>query len=367
MFPTDPNSLYVRHEALRAFMEDVFTSLGVPEEDAAIGADVLLEADLRGIDSHGAGRLWIYVDRLKSGQQPPVTTVTAVNEGPGTALLDGGSGLGHVVAVRAMETALRKAKETGIAGVAVRNSSHFGFAGYYPLMAVEQGMVGMAFTNARPSICPTFGSEPMLGTNPIAFGAPTDLEFPFLLDIATSIIQRGAVELYDRLGMNLPDGLVIDPEGNPLSDPASILKRMVEGNAALLPLGGPGEATGGYKGYGLAAMVEIFSAAFQDGPYLRQVTGVGMGHFFIAIDVSRFIPLPLFRTVAGNILRDLRNSRKIPGQPRVYVAGEKEYDMRQVRLEQGIPLSRETLAQLDAMAEELHVKHILRSQKEGSR
>lgn len=367
MFPVDPNSLYVRPEALRTFMEDVFRSLGVPEEDAAIGADVLLEADLRGVDSHGSGRLWIYVDRLKKKQQSPVTTVTTVTEGPGTALLDGGSGLGHVVAVRAMEVALHKAGETGIAGVAVRNSSHFGFAGYYPLMAVEQGMVGMAFTNARPSICPTFGCEPMLGTNPIAFGAPTDLAFPFLFDAATSIIQRGAVELYDRLGMDLPGGLVIDPEGKSLSDPAAILKKMMEGNAALLPLGGAGEAMGGYKGYGLAAMVEILSAAFQNGPYLKQVTGVGLGHFFIVIDVSRFLPLPVFKALAGNILRDLRGSRKLPGEPRIYVAGEKEYDIRNERLDHGIPLSGETLAQLDAMAKDLHVERLVRSEKECCR
>lgn len=234
-------------------------------------------------------------------------------------------------------------------------------------MAVEQGMVGMAFTNARPSICPTFGCEPMLGTNPIAFGAPTDLAFPFLFDAATSIIQRGAVELYDRLGMDLPGGLVIDPEGKSLSDPAAILKKMMEGNAALLPLGGAGEAMGGYKGYGLAAMVEILSAAFQNGPYLKQVTGVGLGHFFIVIDVSRFLPLPVFKALAGNILRDLRGSRKLPGEPRIYVAGEKEYDIRNERLDHGIPLSGETLAQLDAMAKDLHVERLVRSEKECCR
>jgi LDH2 family malate/lactate/ureidoglycolate dehydrogenase len=172
------------------------------------------------------------------------------------------------------------------------------------------------------------------------------------------------VELYDRLGMDLPEGLVIDPEGKSLSDPAAVLKSMVEGSAALLPLGGLGEATGGYKGYGLAAMVEILSAAFQNGPYLRQVTGVGMGHFFIVIDVSRFLPLPIFKSVAGNILRDLQGSRKIPGESRIYVAGEKEYDTRKERLERGVPLSRETLMQLDAMAEDLGVSPLDRSGKE---
>lgn len=353
------NSVYVAAPELRRFMEQAFESLGVPADEARISADVLLEADLRGIDTHGIGRLSIYVGRLQAGTQAPTSAIGVVEEGPGTALVDGGGGMGHVVSTKVMEKfVIKKAKENGIAGIAVRNSSHFGFAGYYPLMAAEHGMIGMAFTNARPSICPTFGTEPMLGTNPIAFGAPTDLDFPFLFDAATSIIQRGAVELFERIERPLPEGLVVGPEGEALSDPTSILAGMLKDQAALLPLGGRGEDKGGHKGYGLAIMVEILSAALQNGPYLKQVTGIGMGHFLFAMDVTRFVPLDVFRSVTGNILRDLRNSRKEPGQERIYVPGEKEHIMRKQRLETGVPLPPGFVKKLEAMADDLGIARL---------
>ncbi len=351
-----PDSIYIPSESLRSFMERVFAALGVPAEDARITADVLLEADLRGIDSHGIGRLSIYVDRLRSGSQNPKAPLALVSEAPGTALLDGGSGMGQVIAVRAMELAIRKAKETGIAGVAARNSSHFGFAGYFPLMAADKGMIGMAFTNARPSICPTFGTEPMLGTNPIAFAAPTDLDFPFLFDAATSIIQRGTVELHDRLHVRLPENLVIGPSGESLSDPAGILQGMLKDSAALLPLGGRGEEGGGHKGYGLAILVEILSAALQNGPYLKHVTGVGMGHFFLAIDISKFLPVETFRKITGAILRDLQNSRKEPGRDRIFVSGEKEHLTRLERRKTGIPLPPDFVEKLRRMAGQVGVE-----------
>lgn len=343
-------------------MEDVFVRLGLPKDEARLTADVLVEADLRGIDTHGVGRLLIYVNRLRSGLQKPTTSVVTVADSPGTALLDGGAGMGQVVASKAMEIAIQKARETGIAGIAVRNSSHFGFAGYYPLMAAAQDMVGLAFTNARPSICPTFGTEPMLGTNPIACAAPTDMEFPFLFDAATSIIQRGTVELFDRLQSSVPPDLVMGQNGETLSDPASILEKMLEGTAALLPLGGKGEESGGHKGYGLAIMVEILSAAFQNGPYLRHVTGVGMGHFFIAIDISRFLPVQTFRRVAGSILRDLQQSRKEGEKNRIYVPGEKEYYKKRERMKMGIPLPADFLLPMDELAEELGVRSIQRKE-----
>jgi L-2-hydroxycarboxylate dehydrogenase (NAD+) len=355
-----PDSVFRPAEKLRSFMESIFITLGLSVENARITTDVLLEADLRGIDTHGVGRLSIYADRLASGKQNPEAPLSIVSEAPGTALLDGGAGMGQVVAVRAMEMAVRKAGDTGIAGIAVRNSSHFGFAGYFPLMAAEKGMMGMAVTNARPSICPTFGTEPMLGTNPIAFAAPTDLEFPFLFDAATSIIQRGTVELYDRLHLSVPEGLVVGESGETLTSPASILEGMVRGEASLLPLGGRGEESGGHKGYGLAVMVEILSAALQNGPYLKHVTGVGLGHFFLAIDISKFLPVETFKSVAGAILRDLQNSRKECGRDRIFVPGEKEFLIRRERMESGIPLPPDFLLKLDEMAAEVGVKPLAR-------
>lgn len=355
----DANCTNVDHEKLRAFIESVLERLSVPVKDGKRISDVLVEADLRGFDTHGIGRFHIYVDRLKSGAQSPTSKITVLSESSGTALLDGGGGMGHVISTEAMKLAIKKAEENGIGAVAVRNSSHFGFTGYYPLMASSEGMVGVAFTNARPSTCPTFGTEPILGTNPIAFSAPTDLDFPFLFDAATSIVQRGAVEMFERNGQVMPDGLVTGSDGVSLNDPSEILKKLLSGEAALLPLGGLGEINGGHKGYGLSVMVEILSAAFQNGPYLKQVTGIGMGHFFIAIDVSKFLPLEAFRSVAGAILRDLQNSRKEKEASRIYVAGEKEHETRSKRLKSGIPITPELMVQLDSMAQELSVPRLL--------
>ena len=189
---------YLPVTLIQDFIYDTFASLGVPADDARICADVLITSDLRGIESHGIGRLKYYYDRIKSGQHQVITNISILQETPTTAVLDGNHGMGMVIGTRAMRKAIDKAKIAGLGAVAVRNSTHFGIDGYYALMAVKENMVGLSFTNARPSIAPTFGVEPMLGTNPIAFGAPTDGECPFIFDAATSIIQRGKVEVYSR-------------------------------------------------------------------------------------------------------------------------------------------------------------------------
>ena len=339
--------VYIDVATLRNFMVDVFVGVGVPRVDADICAEVLITSDLWGIDSHGIQRLKMYYDRIKEGKQLPITKISIVREGPTTALIDGGNGMGHVVAYRAMQMAIAKAKEYGTGAVAVRNSNHFGIAGYYALMAVREGMVGMAVTNARPAVAPTFGVEPMLGTNPLTFGCPTDEEFPFLIDCATSITQRGKIEVLDRLGEPTPEGLVIDANGEPLTDTKSILKGLIEGTAALLPLGGLGETTGGHKGYGYSTLVEILSAAFGGGPYLKGLaeadrdkkTPYRLGHFFLAINVSSFTSLEEFKRTAGNIVRQLRSSKKARGQTRIFTAGEKEYEKQKERLKTGIPIN----------------------------
>ncbi|MCX7678961.1 MAG: Ldh family oxidoreductase, partial [Spirochaetes bacterium] len=193
------------------FIIEVFKKLGVPEEDAKTCADVLIAADKLGIDSHGVNRLKpIYYDRIKEGIQKPVTNFEIVRETPTTAVVDGHDGMGMVIAKRANQMAIEKANDCGLGMVAVRNSTHYGIAGYYVLKAVEAGMIGITGTNARPSVAPTFGVENMLGTNPLTFGIPTDEEFPFLLDCATSLTQRGKIEVYERLGKELPLGWVID-------------------------------------------------------------------------------------------------------------------------------------------------------------
>lgn len=319
---------------LKRFIETAFIKLDVPEEDAKICADILITSDLRGIESHGIGRLRMYVDRIKNGQIENKAALETVRESPTTAVIDGHHGLGMVIGYHSMNLAIKKAVEFGMGAVAVRNSTHFGIDGYYPLMAIEQGMIGMSFSNARPAVSPTFSTQPKLGTNPIAFGAPTDEEFPFLFDAATSITQRGKIEVLNREEKPAYKGWVIDSEGNPMTDPQSILAGLTQDQAALLPLGGDTEALGSHKGYGLSTMVEILSASLQSGAFLSALSGLNadgsngrfkVGHFFMAISVDSFLPLNDFKKNIGDLLRELRTSRKTPGQPRIYTAGEKEF------------------------------------------
>ena len=218
------NVKWIDFDTMEKFMIDVFKGIGVPEEDAKICADVLIWADKRGIDSHGSNRLKpIYYDRIKDGIQFPVTNFEIVKEGPTTAVVDGHHGMGMVIGRRSMEMAIEKVKKYGMGMVAVRNSTHYGAAGYYADMAAKAGMIGITGTNARPSIAPTFGVENMLGTNPLTFGMPTDEDFPFLLDCATSITQRGKIEVYAKLGKKMPEGWVIDENGDYQNDTDKIL------------------------------------------------------------------------------------------------------------------------------------------------
>lgn len=340
--------VWIPFELLERFMRDVLAAAGVPPAQAAIVAEVLIESDRRGIDSHGIGRLRpIYIDRLREGIMNPVTEIEVVRERKTTAVLDGHNGLGHVVGQKAMEMTVDKAREHGLGMTVVRNSTHYGIAGYYASMAVEEGMIGITGTNARPSIAPTFGVENMLGTNPITFGIPSDEEFPFILDCATSVTQRGKIEVYARAGKELPPGWVIDEQGRTRTDTAQVLIDLTKGKAALAPLGGLGEDGGGYKGYGYATVVEILCAALQDGAYLKMLNGFDekgnkipypLGHFFIAINVEEFIELERFKQITGNILRELRASKKAPGAQRIFTAGEKEWLAWQYRREHGCPV-----------------------------
>ena len=351
-------------EVIERFILAVFTRLGVPEADARICADVLIAADLRGIESHGVGRLKYYYDRIQAGRQVVRTTIEVVHETETTAVLDGHHGMGHVIAHRAMRLAMDKAKRYGTGAVAVRNSTHFGIAGYYSLMAAQEGMVGLCVTNARPAIAPTWGAEPMLGTNPIALAAPSDMDFPFNFDGATSIIQRGKAEVAARAEKPLHEGWVIDAAGRPVTDAAAVLRDLDTAQAALLPLGGAGELYAGYKGYDLATVVEILSAALCGGAFLKDLLGVApdgsrrpfmLGHFFLALDVAHFVPLEESCRTTGGIMRALQGSRKAAGQERIYVAGEKEHERAQRVREEGVPVNRNLRAELQAMRDALEI------------
>jgi LDH2 family malate/lactate/ureidoglycolate dehydrogenase len=342
------NIQFVSWDLIVDFIKDAFIKLGVPEDEAKICADVLMESDRRGIESHGCNRFKsIYVDRILAGIQNPVTEFEIIKQSPTTAVVDGHDGMGMIVAYRSMKMAIEMAKKYGMGMVAARNSTHYGIAGYYATMATKENMIGITGTNARPSIAPTFGVENMLGTNPLTFGIPTDEEFPFVLDCATSISQRGKIEYYARIGKDTPEGMVIGKDGKPITDSNQILIDLVNGDAALAPLGGIGEELGGYKGYGYATVVEILSAALQAGSYLRMLSGIGrhgekipyhLGHFFIAIDTEAFVGADEFKKTAGDILRMLRSSKRAPGEERIYTSGEKEYLAWLERKDKGVPV-----------------------------
>ncbi|MFW9852889.1 MAG: Ldh family oxidoreductase [Candidatus Thorarchaeota archaeon] len=353
---------YIDYNKLHNFMKDVFIGLGYPEEEAQVSADVLIEADLRGIQSHGIQRLKYYYVRVKSGQHL-TNKYEVIKNNDATAVIDGHHGNGHYISYKAMNMAIKKAKKYGIGMVVVRNSTHYGIAGYYPLMAIKEGCLGITGTNARPAVVPTFGVEPMYGTNPLTFGFPTDEEFPFVLDCATSIIQRGKVEIAARENKQLAEGVVIDREtGKSRTDAEQLLKDFVDKKAALLPLGGVGEELSGYKGYGYATVVEILSAALQDGVNLKDLSGFDkdgiethfrVGHFFIAIDPGFFMGLNTFKKIAGNICRGLRNSEKAPDAIKIYTAGEKEYEAEKEVKKKGVLINKSIQEDLIFMRNEL--------------
>ena len=355
----------VKWDVIEKFVREVFKGYGVPETDADICADVLLESDRIGVESHGVNRLKpVYVERIKAGVQKPVTKFDIVRRTLTTAVIDGHDGMGQVIGYRSMELAIEMAKRCGMGMAAVRNSTHYGIAGYYAMMAAKAGCIGITGTNARPSIAPTFGVQNMLGTNPLTFGMPTDEDFPFLLDCATSITQRGRTEYYARVGKETPPGHVITHDGGTMTDSAAILDALVAGTAALAPLGGPGEEMAGYKGYGYATVVEILSAALAGGNFLHGLAGFapdgsrrpyGLGHFFIAIDAEAFAGLEEFKKTAGDILRSLRASKKAPGCERIFTAGEKEYIIRTERNESGVPINLSVLEELREIKDELEL------------
>ncbi len=354
---------YVDWKLMNDFMIDVFKAYGVSQEDAAICADVLLESDRRGIESHGCNRFKpIYIDRIIKGTLLPHTDLEIVKETATTVVMDAHDGMGMVAAHAMMEKLIKKAKEYGMAGGAIRNSTHYGIAGYWTDMAAKQGLIGITGTNARPSIAPTFGVENMLGTNPLTVSLPTDEEFPFCLDCATSIVQRGKIEYYARSGKETPAGMVVTHDGKTITDSAAILKMLSEGTAALAPLGGgPGDEMCGYKGYGYATVVEILSSALAGGEFMKALSGVSkegkpqmyhLGHFFFVMDPEAFIGLETFKKTAGEICRQLRASAKAPGYERIYTAGEKEHLVWLERKDKGVPVNAAVQKELIALRDE---------------
>jgi L-2-hydroxycarboxylate dehydrogenase (NAD+) len=354
--------------ALHTFCTEVFEKLGVPSEDAAITSEVLISADLRGVESHGVARLPRYVDGIRDGVMVPRPNVQVVQETVSTAVLDANNGLGQPPSVRAMELAIQKARKAGIGFVTVRNSNHYGIAGYYAMMALKHDMIGISLTNSDTLVVPTFGRKAMLGTNPISVAVPGGRELPYVLDMATSVVPRGKLEVYDRLGKKMPLGWATDSTGQSTDDAGLVLKilKYKEGLlGGILPLGGVGELHSGYKGYGLAMLVDIFSGVLAGTAYSTLTYPTGprgeklpsrIGHFFGAVRVDAFRPLPEFKADMDNFIDLLKSSPKAEGEGRIYIPGEKEFEREVERRRDGIPLHPKVVANMKRIGEELSVK-----------
>ena len=344
-------------EDLQRWVADVLERSGLSDHDAALAADVLATADRRGVDSHGVARLPSYIAQLRSGTANPAPKVRIVRETPSTATVDGDNGLGLVVGPQANEIALSKAEQCGSGSVSVRNSSHFGLAGYYVLKAVERSLIGWSMTNGTPVVAPLWGATARLGTNPIARGFPGGEEPPIILDMATSAVAYGKVEMARRRGVSIPQGWAIDAAGEPATDPGAMMR-----GGALLPLGSSREM-GGHKGYGLAVGVDLLSAVLSGanwGPWAppfsvgfpppaRQV-GLGLGHFFSALRVDAFIDLEEWGRQVDDYIRTMRATEPQPGTTGPVLPGDPERLTELHRTEHGIPLLRSVAGSLEELA-----------------
>jgi LDH2 family malate/lactate/ureidoglycolate dehydrogenase len=359
-------TLHYKAEELRDYMIRFFTTLGVPKTDAAIASDVLLSADMRGVSSHGIIRLNTYYgSRLRQGLVNPNSPVTILSETLTSLALDGGNGLGQVVSYHAMQRCIEKARQVGVAMVTVRNSNHYGIAGYYAMMALSHDMIGISFTNSQPLVAPTYGRTRILGTNPIAVAAPAMNQQPYVLDMATSIVPLGRIQVYEKSGMEIPPGWGIDSSGNVTTQPGQVAQ-----GGALLPLGGTDEMRG-YKGYGLSLLVDIFAGVLSGAAFASHVGRVSadapanVGHFFAAVRIDAFRPVEEFKQSMDQLIQELKDSPKAEGQERIYIHGEKEFE-RAARCEvEGVPLMENIVASLRQNGEEIGVPFDLTPVGEG--
>jgi L-2-hydroxycarboxylate dehydrogenase (NAD+) len=361
--------IIVQADPLKALCRRVFERLDVAPGDAEVTADVLVQADLRGIGSHGVARLRRYVNGLREGQMMARPEIQVVHETSATALIDGDGGLGPPLGVRGIGKAIEKAKDIGVGFVAVRNSNHYGIAAYYAMMALEHDCIGISMTNADVLVVPTFGRDAKLGTNPISVAVPSGGELPFVLDMATSVTTRGKIEVYQRSAEELPLGWATDERGLTTTDAAQFLNNLnTRAGGGLLPLGGVGELLGGHKGYGLALLVDILcgvlpGAGYADTIYPKTPEGKPMpanvGHFFGALRVDGFRPLEEFQATMDDIIQRIKASAKTEGKQRIYIHGEKEFEAAEERMVKGIPLHPTIVADLKAITQEIGVDYDL--------
>lgn len=351
------------YDHLYRFTYDMLTKIGCPESDANIATEVLLSADLRGVDSHGVARLSGYVRLWEKGRINATPNLRVTYETPSTAVVDGDSGLGLVVAPFAMKVAIEKAKNVGTGWVSVKNSNHYGIAGYHAMMALEHDMIGISLTNASPLVSPTFSKERLLGTNPISVAIPAKEEPAFVADMATTTAANGKLEILQRKGLDTPTGWVQDRDGNPTTSANG-----VKDGGALLPLGGDREH-GSHKGYALGAIVDIFSAVLSGANYgpwvppfvafldpLPNLVGEGIGHFFGAMRVDAFRPADEFKSHMDNWIRRFRSAEPTPGNEKVLIPGDPERELEAIRRIDGIPLLDPVVKDLTQLGERFGVK-----------
>jgi LDH2 family malate/lactate/ureidoglycolate dehydrogenase len=350
------------YQSLFNFTRSVFETIGLAKEEAREAADILMRAELRNISTHGLMRLPEYISLWKNKRITVRPNYSIVHETPSTALVDGGKGLGLVTAPKAMRLAIKKAKAAGTGWVAVRNSYHFGIAGYYAMMALENDMIGITMTNANPLVAPTFGLNGMLGTNPVAVAVPAGKQPPFVADFATAPVARGKLDILEEKGKNAPEGLLQDKNGSPVNK-AGILKE----GGSLLTLGGDVEH-GGHKGFCLTAIVDILSAVLPGanfGPtvvptlgYVKDKTGgedKGIGHFFGAVRIDAFQTAEAFKDYMDQWIETFRNAETIPGEDRVIIPGDPERLSEKEKMENGIELSVQTVNKLKQLSRDLGV------------
>jgi len=354
----------IEFEKLKIFCEKVFGAYGFSEAEAEKITDILLAADLSGIESHGIQRLTRYHHEMTDlGYVVPGAKPEIVAETPVAATVDGHDGMGQLIASYSMDLAIRKAKQSGIGLVAVRNSNHYGIAGYYASMAADQGLIGICMTNTESIMVPTFGREPVLGTNPIAFAMPAS-PVNFLFDAATTVVPRGKLEVYVKRGSGLPAGWALDETGKDSTDADRVLKNIIsKAGGGILPVGGSGEATSGYKGYGFAMICEICCGILAQGStsdmICRQPGPIHTSHFFAAIDYGMFGDRKEIEARLSQLLDKIRNSEKAEGQERIFIHGEKEHEARERVLREGVSLNEKTYAEMKEIAAYTHTEEFL--------
>jgi LDH2 family malate/lactate/ureidoglycolate dehydrogenase len=327
---------------LQQFCYEVFVNAGVSKENAEIVAESLIQADLRGVDSHGVVRSAIYVERIEKNMINPFAAPVIEKEDFGTVLLNGNNNLGAVVGTKAVEIALEKAKERGAAIVGVKGSNHFGTGAFYLLKAIEKDMILMVMSNASQTMPPTGGKRPFIGTNPLAVGVPAGKEAPFILDMATSVVARGKIIVASQKGMNIPVGWAVDKDGNPTTNAEEALE------GAVLPVGGP-------KGYAISMFIDILAGVLTGAGFGKYVNNMyenwdepqNVGHIFIAIDINRFIPIEVFKERMDRYISEIKAEPKADGVEEILIPGEIEFRRVLERMENGIELPEKVANELD--------------------